>query len=91
MTVEVALSLMTAVRTRHLVICDEDGRRTGHVTLARLAAVRDGADYTDRVRLCDVDEDPYSGAGSAGHHRTSPNPPPAEEEDGARRALAVSR
>ena len=54
MTVEVALSLMAAARTPHLVICDADGRRTGLVTLARLTAVRNGSGYTDRVRLRDI-------------------------------------
>ncbi|WP_328729149.1 MULTISPECIES: CBS domain-containing protein [Streptomyces] len=56
MTVEVALSLMAAARTRHLVICDADGRRTGRVTLARLTAVRNGSGYTDQVRLRDLVE-----------------------------------
>lgn len=54
MTVEVALSVMAAARTRHLVVCDEDGRRTGLVTQARLSTVRDSPGYTDRVRLRDV-------------------------------------
>jgi CBS domain-containing protein len=54
MTVEVALSVMAAARTGHLVVCDEDGMRTGLVTRDRLTAVRDGSGYTDRVRLCDV-------------------------------------
>jgi CBS domain-containing protein len=54
MTVEVALCVMAAARTGHLVVCDADGRRTGLVTRARLAAVRDGSGYTDRVRLRDV-------------------------------------
>lgn len=54
MTVEVALSLMTAARTRHLDICDEDGRRTGRVTLSGLTAVRDSPHYTDRIRLREV-------------------------------------
>ncbi|GHH84661.1 hypothetical protein GCM10018793_49680 [Streptomyces sulfonofaciens] len=59
MTVEVALSLMAAARTGHLVICDEDGQCTGLVTLPRLTAVRDSSGYTDRVRLRDI-------AGSSG-------------------------
>ncbi|MDG9691181.1 CBS domain-containing protein [Streptomyces mutabilis] len=54
MTVEVALAVMTAARTAHLVIRDEDGRRTGLVTRDRLTAVRDGSGYTDRVRLRDI-------------------------------------
>ncbi|MQY40716.1 hypothetical protein SRB17_87490 [Streptomyces sp. RB17] len=54
MTVEVALSVMTAARTGHLVVCDEDGMYTGLVTRARLTAVRDGSGYTDRIRLRDI-------------------------------------
>jgi CBS domain-containing protein len=54
MTVEVALSVMAAARTRHLVVCDEDGLSTGLVTRARLTAVRDGSGYTDRIRLRDI-------------------------------------
>ncbi len=58
MTVEVALSVMASARVGHLLVCDEDGRRTGLVTRARLTAVRDGAGYTDRVRLRDVTDGP---------------------------------
>ncbi|MER7488967.1 CBS domain-containing protein [Streptomyces sp. NPDC126497] len=54
MTVEVALSVMTAARTGHLVVCDDDGLCTGLVTRVRLTAVRDGSGYTDRIRLRDV-------------------------------------
>ncbi|MEV8535764.1 hypothetical protein [Streptomyces sp. NPDC051211] len=54
MTVEVALSVMAGARTEHLLVCDDDGRRTGLVTRAQLGAVRDGAAYTDRVRLRDI-------------------------------------
>ncbi|CAM5537324.1 CBS domain-containing protein [Streptomyces canus] len=54
MTVEVALSVMVAARTGRLVVCDEDGRRVGLVTRARLTAVRDSLGYTDRIRLRDV-------------------------------------
>jgi CBS domain-containing protein len=54
MTVEVALSLMAGARVDHLVVCDEDDQRTGLVTLARLAALRDSPGYTDRMRLRDV-------------------------------------
>ncbi|KOG31011.1 CBS domain-containing protein [Streptomyces resistomycificus] len=54
MTVEVALSVMTAARTGHLVVCDEDGECTDLVTRARLTAVRDGVGYTDQVRLRDI-------------------------------------
>lgn len=54
MTVEVALSVMAAARTGHLVVCDEDGMCTGLVTRDRLTAVRDGSGYTDRIRLRDI-------------------------------------
>ncbi|WP_121751209.1 CBS domain-containing protein [Streptomyces sp. E2N166] len=54
MTVEVALSVMAAARTEHLVVCDEDGLCVGLVTQARLAAVRDSSGYTDRIRLGDI-------------------------------------
>ncbi|KUM86296.1 CBS domain-containing protein [Streptomyces pseudovenezuelae] len=54
MTVEVALSLMAGARVDHLVLCDGDEQRTGLVTLAGLAVLRDSASYTDRLRLRDV-------------------------------------
>jgi CBS domain-containing protein len=54
MTAEVALSVMAAARTGHLVVCDEDGLCTGLVTRARLTAVRDSSGYTDRIRLRDI-------------------------------------
>jgi CBS domain-containing protein len=54
MTVEVALSLMAGARVDHLVLCDGDEQRTGLVTLAGLAVLRDSAAYTDRLRLRDV-------------------------------------
>ncbi|MFF5159138.1 CBS domain-containing protein [Streptomyces sp. NPDC000348] len=54
MTVEVALSVMAAARTAHLVVCDDDGLCTGLVTRTRLTAVRDGSGYTDRIRLRDI-------------------------------------
>ncbi|MBZ6256567.1 CBS domain-containing protein [Streptomyces olivaceus] len=54
MTVEVALSVMAAAGTRHLLVCDEDGQYADLVTRDRLRAVRDGSAYTDRVRLRDV-------------------------------------
>ncbi|MFF4160867.1 CBS domain-containing protein [Streptomyces sp. NPDC001678] len=67
MTVEVALSLMTAARVSHLVICDEDGQRTGRVTLVRLTDVRDSPDYTDRIRLRDVTGGSAPGALAVSH------------------------
>ena len=54
MTVEVALSLMAGASVDHLVLCDGDEQRTGLVTLAGLAVLRDTATYTDRLRLRDV-------------------------------------
>ncbi|MFJ6541572.1 CBS domain-containing protein [Streptomyces sp. NPDC091385] len=57
MTVEVALSVMAAARTGRLVVCDEDGRRTGLVTLDLLTTVRDSSGYTDHVRLRDITEE----------------------------------
>ncbi|UQX01886.1 CBS domain-containing protein [Streptomyces sp. RerS4] len=54
MTVEVALSVMAGARTDHLLVCDEDDLCTGLVTRAQLAAVHEGATYTDRLRLRDV-------------------------------------
>ncbi|MGW7229352.1 CBS domain-containing protein [Streptomyces cyaneofuscatus] len=62
MTVEVALSVMASARTGHLLVCDGSGRCTGLVTHAQLAAVRDGAAYSDRVRLRDVlgDRGPFT-------------------------------
>ncbi|WP_042801191.1 CBS domain-containing protein [Streptomyces sp. C] len=62
MTVEVALAVMAGARAGHLLVRDEDGLCTGLVTQAQLAAVRDGAAYTDRVRLRDVlgDRGPFT-------------------------------
>ncbi|GHH45408.1 CBS domain-containing protein [Streptomyces candidus] len=54
MSVEVALSVMTAARTGRLVVCDQDGQCTGLVTRPELTAVRDGSAYSDRVRLRDI-------------------------------------
>ncbi|MDK9496087.1 CBS domain-containing protein [Streptomyces katrae] len=54
MTVEVALAVMASARVGHLLVCEEDGLCTGLVTQAALAAVRDSAAYTDRVRLRDL-------------------------------------
>ncbi|MER6119460.1 hypothetical protein E6R60_27540 [Streptomyces sp. A0642] len=54
MTVEVALSVMASARTGHLLVCDPYGPGTQLVTWARLAAVRDSPDYTDRLQLRDI-------------------------------------
>ncbi|MFI1151073.1 hypothetical protein [Streptomyces sp. NPDC020817] len=70
MTVEVALSVMASARAGHLLVCDEDGLRTGLVTPAQLAAARDGETYTDRVQLRDIlgDRRPFTSplTGTAG-------------------------
>ncbi|MET9155980.1 CBS domain-containing protein [Streptomyces griseoflavus] len=66
MTVEVALSVMAAAGTGHLVVCDEDDLCTDVVTRARLTAVRDGSAYTDRVRLRDVAGDGSAAGRSVG-------------------------
>jgi CBS domain-containing protein len=60
MSVEVALSVMTAARTGRLLVCDQDGQCTGLVTQTELTAVRDSAASTDRVRLRDILGDPGS-------------------------------
>jgi hypothetical protein len=73
MTVEVALSVMAAARAERLVVCDEDGRRVGLVTRARLTAVRNGSGYTDRIRLGD--------SSSGGEPLVSPLTPRAEAGD----------
>ena len=62
MTVEVALSVMASDRTGHLLVCDDDGLCIGLVTNARLAAVREGSAYSDRVQLRDIlgDRGPFT-------------------------------
>jgi CBS domain-containing protein len=65
MSVEVALSVMTAARTGRLLVCDQDGQCTGLVTQTELTAVRDSAASTDRVRLRDVLGDPGSSVSPA--------------------------
>ncbi|MGC9494899.1 CBS domain-containing protein [Streptomyces sp. WG7] len=100
MTVEVALSVMAAARTGHLVVCDEDGRYSGLVTRARLAAVRDGAGYTDRVRLRDIADgggpfaSPLTTLAEAEHamrHRRLGALPVVDEHGNALGVLALSR
>ncbi|MEV7900787.1 CBS domain-containing protein [Streptomyces anulatus] len=54
MTVEVALSVMASARTGHLLVCDDSGLCIGLVAHARLAAVREGSAYSDRVQLRDI-------------------------------------
>ncbi|WP_439945790.1 CBS domain-containing protein [Streptomyces sp. BBFR109] len=98
MTVEVALSVMAAARTGHLVICDEDGQHIGLVTLGRLTAVRDGSGYTDRIRLRDIPGGPGSasspeampGAEHVMRHRLPGVQPLAAESGSAPGVLALS-
>ncbi|MEV6740275.1 CBS domain-containing protein [Streptomyces sp. NPDC051104] len=100
MTVEVALSVMAAARTGHLVVCDEDGLCTGLVTRARLTAVRDGSGYTDRIRLRDIADaiGPFvsplttrAEAERAMHRRRLGAPPVVDEHGNALGVLALSR
>ncbi|MFJ5152585.1 CBS domain-containing protein [Streptomyces sp. NPDC088353] len=100
MTVEVALSVMTAARTGHLAVCDEDGLRTGLVTRAGLTAVRDGSGYTDRIRLRDIADviGPFASPLTTGaeaeramHCRRLGAAPVADEHGNALSALALSR
>ncbi|MFJ3720171.1 CBS domain-containing protein [Streptomyces sp. NPDC090057] len=100
MTVEVALSVMAAARTGHLVVCDEDGLCTGLVTRARLTAVRDGSGYTDRTRLRDIADliGPFASplttraeAERAMHCRRLGEPPVVDEHSDAPGVLALSR
>ncbi|MFV0135298.1 CBS domain-containing protein [Streptomyces sp. HMX87] len=100
MTVEVALSVMTAARTGHLVVCDEDGQCTDLVSRARLMAVRDGAGYSDRVRLRDIADDggpfasPLSSVADAEHamrHRRLRALPVVDEQGNALGVIALSR
>ncbi|MFJ8188359.1 CBS domain-containing protein [Streptomyces sp. NPDC096094] len=100
MTVEVALSVMAAARTDHLVVCDEDGQYTALVTRARLAAVRNGSAYTDRVRLRDIADgdgsfaSPLTTVAEAEHamrHRRLGALPVVDEYGNALGVLALSR
>ncbi|WP_301125968.1 hypothetical protein [Streptomyces cacaoi] len=54
MMVDVALSVAVSARVQHLVFHDEDGRCSGLVTQAELAAHRNGSSYTDHTRLRDL-------------------------------------
>ncbi|MEV2253394.1 CBS domain-containing protein [Streptomyces sp. NPDC050147] len=100
MSVELALSVMTAARTGRLVVCDQDGQRMGLVTQAELTAVREHSAYTDRVRLRDIIGDhgattsPVTTASDAEHVMCS-RPlgalPVAEGQGSALGVLALSR
>ncbi|MEZ3182192.1 CBS domain-containing protein [Streptomyces pimonensis] len=100
MTVEVALSVMAAARTGHLVVCDDDGLCTGLVTRARLTAVRDGSGYTDRICLRDIADviAPFASplttraeAERAMRHRRLGALPVVDEQGNALGVLALSR
>ncbi|CAM5234654.1 hypothetical protein STENM327S_03200 [Streptomyces tendae] len=100
MTVEVALSVMVAARTGHLVVCDVDGQYTDLVTRARLNAVRDGLGYSDQVRLRDITESdapftsPLTTVAEAEHamrHRRLGSLPVVDEHGNALGILALSR
>ncbi|CAM5259575.1 hypothetical protein STENM327S_07123 [Streptomyces tendae] len=99
MTVEVALSVMVAARTGHLVV-DADGQNTDLVTRARLNAVRDGLGYSDQVRLRDITESdapftsPLTTVAEAEHamrHRRLGSLPVVDEHGNALGILALSR
>jgi CBS domain-containing protein len=76
MTVEVALSLMAGARVDHLVLCDGDDQSTGLITLARLAVLRGSPTYTDRIRLRDILDGPFTAPGArpgaVGEHGRTP-------------------
>ncbi|MFI1076025.1 CBS domain-containing protein [Streptomyces puniciscabiei] len=66
MAVDVALSVLIGARVAHLLLRDEDGRCTGLVTRAQLAAHRGGSWYSDRTRLRDIplDRGPFTSSTS---------------------------
>ena len=76
MTVEVALSVMAGARVEYLVLCDGDDQSTGSVTLAELVAHRGSSTYTDRTRLRDVLDAPFTSPvprrTAAGEHGRTP-------------------
>ncbi|WP_202918407.1 CBS domain-containing protein [Streptomyces cavernae] len=65
MSVDVARSVLIGARVPHLLLQDEDGRCTGLVTRAQLAAHRGGSWYSDRTRLRDIplDRGPFTSSG----------------------------
>ncbi|MFF1713136.1 CBS domain-containing protein [Streptomyces sp. NPDC058268] len=100
MSVEVALSVMTAARTGRLVVCDQDGQRTGLVIRSELTAVRGHSAYTDRVLLRDIIGDHGSSispvtASSSVEHVSCSRPlgalPVVEGQGSALGVLACSR
>ncbi|WP_107083877.1 hypothetical protein [Streptomyces viridochromogenes] len=60
MTVEVALSVMASARVEYLLLCDGDDQCTGSITRAELAVHRGSSTYTDRLRLRDVLDGPFT-------------------------------
>ncbi|MEV6727626.1 MULTISPECIES: CBS domain-containing protein [unclassified Streptomyces] len=100
MTVEVALAVMAGSRTDHLLVCDEDGLCTGLVTQAQLTAVREGAAYTDQLRVRDVlgERGPFTSpmtamteAEHAMHYRRLTALPVVDEHGSALGVLALAR
>ncbi|MCB5163468.1 CBS domain-containing protein [Streptomyces bambusae] len=100
MTVEVALAVMAGARTGHLLVCDEHGLCTGLVTRGQLIAVRDGAAYSDQVRLRAVPGDrgfftspltPTAEAERAMRHRRLDVLPVIDEHGSAMGVLALAR
>ncbi|MFF9866376.1 CBS domain-containing protein [Streptomyces sp. NPDC013953] len=64
MILDLALSVLAAARTGHLVVCDADGRVTGLVSRTQLTAHPAGTRYTDLTRLRDIahDRGPFTSA-----------------------------
>ncbi|MEU3062781.1 CBS domain-containing protein [Streptomyces subrutilus] len=100
MTVEVALAVMASARADHLLVCDEDGLCTGLVSQSQLAAIRDSAAYTDRVRLRAVlgDRGPFASpattmaeADHAMRYRRLDALPVVDEQGSALGVLALAR
>ncbi|MFZ3474271.1 CBS domain-containing protein [Streptomyces sp. 4.24] len=100
MTVEVALAVMAGSRADHLLVCDADGLCTGLVTQAQLTAVREGAAYTDRLRVRDLlgDRGPFTSpmtamadAEHAMHYRRLTALPVVDEHGSALGVLALAR
>ncbi|MER6459852.1 hypothetical protein ABT278_05190 [Streptomyces sp. NPDC001228] len=57
MAVDVALSVLIGARVPHLLLQDEDGRCTGLVTRAQLAAHHGGLWFSEQTRLRDISLD----------------------------------
>ncbi|UUU32354.1 hypothetical protein JIX56_21980 [Streptomyces sp. CA-210063] len=60
MTVEVALSVMAGAGVEYLLLCDGDDQCTGSVSRAELAVHLGSSTYTDRIRLRDVLDGPFT-------------------------------